>query len=230
MRPPLSRFPPRFFVRPGEAIHLEERIVPAWAVERLVAALLVVTILAAGPVVAFGLADFRAERTILSLVLGLAALLLATNALWVWRRVATTEYVLTDEAVYTRRGQLVLTANSAPLDRITDLHVHTSILGRMFGFSSLLVATAGGSLHLPGLRDAYHVRGAVHDQRRAFLARLLADAGRPPAAGPAPVRPTPPECRCPRCESLVPVAGPLPFAVTCPSCGLEGVLFEEALA
>lgn len=227
----LPSFPPRFFVRAGESVQLEERMVHAWALEHLVMAAILATLIFGTTVVIDLTPRTHLPAPVYFITGSLAVLLLGLTALWVWRRIATTEYVVSNETVYTRRGILLLRVNSAPLDRITDQHVHTSLIGRLFGYSDLLVRTAGGGLHLPGLRDAYHVRGLIHERRSAYIGRLLAESGQPKAPRP---RAVPSEaadhCLCPRCQFAIPV-GPLrPAAVVCPHCRLEGVLFSEAVA
>lgn len=195
----------------------------AWALERMVGAILSGLILWGG----LGLAAYFVAPTMRdllpSLVSGVFLLYLGISLVYVWRRVATTEYVVTDEAVYARRGRFLLTVSAAALDRVTDLYVHTSLVGRLFGFSGLTVKTAGGGIHLAGLRDAYHIRASIQDARHEFLTRLLAESGRP-TPGPRATG----QCQCPKCELVFPVPPARPLDVECPRCRQRGTLFAEA--
>lgn len=225
----MSAFPPKFYLRAGERVRLEERMVPRWAMEVVASATLWGALVVAAAL-AFDAYAGRPEPSLLLIILAsFAAASWILAALYAWRRIVTTEYVISEDTVYTRRGRILLRLNSAPLDRITDLHVHTSLLGRLFGYSGLVVRTAGGGLLLSGLRDAYGVRGVLHEQRRAYLEQLLRESGRGPKAGRAPA-PTADQCRCPRCQQAIPVPRARPVAVVCPSCRLDGILFAEAAA
>jgi uncharacterized membrane protein YdbT with pleckstrin-like domain len=175
---PLSQSLVPFFVRPHEKILREERIVGAWAVEHLLVSFLLAIVLWGG---LFGLTNvfLPSYVPLASIVLGGAfGLHIVFSTIYVWRRVVTTEYVVTAEAVYARRGKLVLTVASALLDRVTDLHVHTSLVGRVFGYSGLSVRTAGGGVWIPGLRDPYEIRGTIQQARHELIAQLLREAGR----------------------------------------------------
>lgn len=198
-------------------------IAPAWGLERAVVLLFSVALLWGGAAFALTLAAAPGLAGFYVLLAGGALLHLVAGGLYVWRRIVTTEYVVTEEFVYARRGRFLLYLGAAALDRLTDLHVHQGVLGRLFGFASLRVLTAGGGIHLPGLVDAVAVRGQVQEARQALLARLIREAGRIPAA-PA----SGPPCQCPRCQHVFAAPGPAPVDVRCPSCGAEGTLFEEA--
>lgn len=210
-------------MRPSEQLLFEGRIAGAWALERMVGATLIGLLVWGG----LALVTYYGAPNARSLLLPVAALLLALQltitVLYVWRRLATTEYVVTDEAVYARRGQILLSVSAAALDRVTDLYVHTSLVGRLFGFSGLWVKTAGGGIHLAGLRDAYRVRASIQDARHTFLTRLLAESGRP-TPGPREAG----QCQCPNCQLVFPVPPARPLDVECPRCRQRGTLFAEA--
>jgi uncharacterized membrane protein YdbT with pleckstrin-like domain len=159
----------------------------------------------------------------------IALFFLLTTQLASWRRVVTTEYVITDETAYARTGHLLLRLESVPMDKLTDITVHTSLLGRLMGYSNLMIRTAGGAILFVGLADAYRLRESVQDQRRDFIRRLLEEAGRGREAdrvaeGGAPIAKGA-RCRCPACEHAFDGPPERPVDVTCPRCGLEGTLF-----
>lgn len=222
---PLAPFGPGFFLQPRERALATTGIVSSWGFERLAAVLITALILWGGGAILLAVNGLEggAWYTLLGV---LFALHLASGVLYVWRRIVTTEYVLTEEFVYARRGQFLLHLDAAALDRVTDLHIHQGVIGRLFGFSTLRVLTAGGGLHMPGLRDAVAVRGRIQEARQELIARLLREAGRGGSEGASPSRAT----ECPRCAHVFSAAGPLPLDVTCPKCGAQGTLFAEAPA
>ena len=82
------------------------------------------------------------------------------------------EAELTERTLNIRRGFLVRTQKSVPLDKITDLAVSEGPILRRLGLCSLRVETAGGGsgsqmgqAHLPGVVDALEFRDAVMHQR-----------------------------------------------------------------
>lgn len=225
----MSSFPARFYLRRDEKVLVEQAITPAWALEQAIAWFLLGAVLFGGPVVLVLLRKELPGRA--EIVFGIAATFIVywlTMLLYTWRRVATSEYVVTEEAVYTRRGRLLLSVDVATLDRVTDLHVHTSVVGRLLGYSRLVVKTAGGGLVMSGVRDAYGIRGTVHDARQRLLARLLREGGRTEARTAA-SRPQI-DIECPSCRTAFAAAGTPPLDVRCPRCQATGTLFPEALA
>ena len=197
----------------------------AWGLEHVIATVLLAAILWGGLGVVVVVGQPANGGLWLALVASAALVHLSISAIYVWRRLATSEYVVTDEAVYTRRGQLLLHVDAAALDRVTDLHVRTTLVGRIFGYSALSVRTAGGGVFLPGLREPYGIRGIIQTARQEFLARLLRESGRDaPQTGPAA------QCECPTCFTVIDVPAARPLAVECPSCHETGMLFEEAPA
>ncbi len=221
----------QFFVLPQERVLKEERIVGAWGLEHIIVSFLVASILWGGIFAATFLLvpDYVGTVGVAAGTLFVLHLLLST--IYVWRRIATTEYVVTAEAVYARRGKIILTVASALLDRVTDLHVHTSLVGRLFGYSGLSIRTAGGGLWMPGLREPYVIRGTIQQARHDLITQLLRESGRDDQRQP----PRPPSqtgpIQCPNCENVFEIAlKPRPLDVTCPRCKETGAMFEEAVA
>ena len=103
-----------------------------------------VIVISGGLVAARKLAS-RAERP--GLVWGAYLLLLLDSS----RRAAAwpiTYFVVTNERMLLIRGSLFRTVAAMPLDKATGLTLHRSILGRLVGYGSLIVAS-------PGQRQAF---------------------------------------------------------------------------
>lgn len=221
---------PKFFLRPDESVVAEDRVQKRW----ILRAILLMLVFVVAPLTGILGFFWTTQRALFPAWawptwVGVAAASLLLVAVVAWRRVVTTEYVITDETVYTRRGRFLLRLQSSPLDKITDITVHTSLLGRLIGYSTLMVRTAGGAPVFVGLADAYLLREAVEDQRKAFVRRLLEEAGRDDdAVRVAPGAKTAGRCRCPNCDHAFQVPSERPVDVTCPKCGIEGTLFAEA--
>lgn len=221
----------QFFVLPQERVLKEERIVGAWGLEHVIVSFIVAVILWGGAAVAAFILAPDAFETVATIAAAIFVLHLLLSVIYVWRRIVTTEYVVTAEAVYARRGKLILTVASALLDRVTDLHVHTSLVGRLFGYSGLSVRTAGGGLWMPGLREPYVIRGTIQQARHELITQLLRESGRDQERqAPKPTSQTTP-VQCPNCENMFDIAlQPRPLDVTCPRCKESGAIFEEAVA
>lgn len=56
-----------------------------------------------------------------------------------------TEYVATERRVYARAGLVGTTVNQLTYDKITDITFHQDLLGRMFGYGSVTLQTAGSN-------------------------------------------------------------------------------------
>ena len=101
---------------------------------------------------------------------------------WSGRYYRRLRCVLRDRELYFRRGVLVRTESTIPLDRITDLTVKEGPLLRMLGLSLMHVETAGtsgaagaGGMSLVGVIDTPRFRDEVLGQRDKIR---LADSGR----------------------------------------------------
>jgi putative membrane protein len=95
------------------------------------------------------------------------------------------ECLLTEKALKVKKGILVRTEKTIPLEKITDMGMVQGPLMRYFGLHTLTVETAGQSgegalVSLTGIEDAKSFREAVLNQRD-----LLSS----PAAAVAPVAP-----------------------------------------
>lgn len=81
--------------------------------------------------------------------------------------------VLTEKSIKVKKGILVVTEKTIPLEKITDMGMVQGPLMRHFGLYTLSVETAGQStpgalVALTGIKDAAGFREAVLDQREAI--------------------------------------------------------------
>jgi putative membrane protein len=100
------------------------------------------------------------------------------------RYLARMECLLTDKALKVKKGILVRTEKTIPLDKITDMGMVQGPVMRYFDLHKLTIETAGQSgqgalVSLTGIRDAKSFREAVLNQREENAAK----SSPPPEAG-----------------------------------------------
>lgn len=108
----------------------------------------------------------------LPVLVTLVALLLVLAFVRV-RRMMTSRYVVTDQRVYKTYGALRFLLLQTTFDKITDLHVRQSPLGRWKDYATVRVETAGSGIPLEGLRDPYAFKRRIEDARSDFVERLV---------------------------------------------------------
>lgn len=89
-------------------------------------------------------------------------------------RIQRTQYVVTRQSIYTRTGIVGQTVMQTTFDKITDISLKQDVLGRILGFSSLHVNTAGSGtppVRMDGLRNALQMKGLIEAAREQFLRR-----------------------------------------------------------
>lgn len=97
-------------------------------------------------------------------------------------RLRRTEYVVTQQGLYTRSGIIGHTVFQTTYDKITDIGLKQEILGRFLNYSSLHVNTAGSNMppvRMEGLRDAYQVKELIEHNRETFLVQGRGGPARP---------------------------------------------------
>jgi uncharacterized membrane protein YdbT with pleckstrin-like domain len=156
------------------------------------------TALTAGGFVAV-LVQFAAEGFWQGLLLwgGLVALLvgltLLAKSFIEWR---SEEYIVTNHKVMKVSGILRKTADGSALEKINDITISQSMLGRALDYGTLVVLTASddSNLHYTAMREPMEFRKEILDQKREFEkgdARAIADAVRQgPNASAEPQGPT----------------------------------------
>lgn len=82
-------------------------------------------------------------------------------------------YEFTDEGLRLERGIIWKRYNNVPYERIQNVDVHRGIIARMFGFSSVLIQTAGYSAHpyAEGYIPALDINKA--EQIRTFVMKKI---------------------------------------------------------
>lgn len=203
-----------FFLREDEDVLLRLRARPVWAIVLLTRPIVLLTfVLAAALVARMIVPQARVVPEWVPWAVWGALVVLAAFA--AWRRSATTEYALTDERIYARTGRLVTRVQFTTHDKITDIHYRQGPLERMFGLATLTFATAGGEVHVAGVRDALALKAASERARDAFIRTLLREAPAPSVVEPATAAPSAPEAdamRAPVAQRVVtpPWTGPRP--------------------
>lgn len=96
-------------------------------------------------------------------------------------RVQTSLYTVTSDRTYQAYGRFRFFLGQTTYDKVTDLHVHQSLFGRLFGFGTVRVETAGTGIALDGVHDPFAYKQQIERARTAFLHRLL---GERPAVAP----------------------------------------------
>jgi uncharacterized membrane protein YdbT with pleckstrin-like domain len=130
---------------------------------------------------------------ILALLVGLALLAKAFVVWW------SEEYVVTNHKVMKVSGILKKTAEGSALEKINDITISQSLLGRWLEYGTLTVLTAAdeSNLHYTAMREPMEFRKQILDQKQEFEAgdaRAIAEAVRQsaPAAPAAPAEPAGP--------------------------------------
>jgi uncharacterized membrane protein YdbT with pleckstrin-like domain len=123
----------------------------------------------------------------------LVGLILLANSFVVWW---SERYVVTNQKVMKVSGILKKTAEGSALEKINDITISQSLLGRWLGYGTLTVLTAAdeSNLHYTTMRQPMEFRRSVLDQKQLFEqadARAIAEAVRqsapatPAASAPA---------------------------------------------
>jgi membrane protein YdbS with pleckstrin-like domain len=82
------------------------------------------------------------NRPVLGAVVALAGVAVAG---WSYLAVVNTEYVVTDRAVYERRGILGVRVTEAPLSRVQNSALSQGVAGSLLGYGTVTLEVAGGN-------------------------------------------------------------------------------------
>jgi len=133
-----------------------------------------------------------------SLLLVLATLIM----LWVRQR---NIWVVTNQRVVDEQGIVALYSMESPLDKITNVSVNLSLLGRMLGYGVVQIQTAGeaGVTEEAKIMHPREFRQAVFEQREDYLEQMAARTrpGQAPASEPQVVPGVTKEC--PFCAEII---------------------------
>lgn len=106
----------------------------------------------------------------------------------VWR-VQTSVYTLTDARAYAAHGRIRFFLAQTTYDKLTDVHVKQTLFGRIWGFGTVRLETAGTGIALDGIRNPFEVKQVLEDARSAFLRQLIGSHKRRPATAERPAAP-----------------------------------------
>ena len=81
------------------------------------------------------------NEVVVSLLLGVAGV---TIGIWAYLSVVNTEYVLSDQAVYTKRGVIGVRISESSLSKIQNSAFSQDALGAVFGYGTVTLEVAGG--------------------------------------------------------------------------------------
>jgi len=132
---------------PESVLTSDEKVVlhlhPHW--KALVRPVLVaVAAVAAVVATAIVLHDKGTTRTLALYAVGALALAaLAWLSFWPWLRWKTTHYVFTNERVILREGVISRDGRDIPMGRVNDVSFSHTLIGRMFGYGTLTIESAG---------------------------------------------------------------------------------------
>jgi uncharacterized membrane protein YdbT with pleckstrin-like domain len=128
---------------------------------------------------------------VVALLVGLVLLAKAFIEWW------SESYVVTNQKVMKVSGILRKTAAGSALEKINDITIEQSLIGRSLGYGTLSVLTAAdeSNLHYTAMREPMEFRRAILDQKQLFEqadARAIAEAVRQAPAQPQPAAATGP--------------------------------------
>lgn len=116
-------------------------------------------------------------------LLVLVTVIAAIGLLALYWRYKTTRYVITAGRVYKSYGRLRFYLLQTTYDKVTDMQVHQSLFGRLWGFGTITLQTAGTGLMLDGIPDPLAMKQRIESARTRFLETLVAEQrARRPAA------------------------------------------------
>jgi uncharacterized membrane protein YdbT with pleckstrin-like domain len=131
---------------PESVLTSDEKVVlhlhPHW--KALIRPIFVVIVAVAAVAVAAVFLPTGSASTIGLYVIGALALIaVALLALWPWLKWRTTHYVFTNERVILREGVFSRDGRDIPLGRVNDVSFSHSLIGRMLGYGTLTIESAG---------------------------------------------------------------------------------------
>lgn len=91
-----------------------------------------------------------------------------------WLSIENTDYVVTDEALYVKKGVVSTNIESVGLDKIQNTEYSQSFWGKQFDFGSIDISTAGSSgaeISLQNIADARHVREIISSLSNEYTSR-----------------------------------------------------------
>jgi hypothetical protein len=116
---------------------------------------------------------------------GLLLLIAITLAIYGWILVQTSEYAVTDRRVIGKYGWLGTQSVDVLLTKVTGVVVANTVLGRVFGYGTVVVDAAGVSRQLVAMHNPQAFVSAVYKRLDSSpTAAYVQPAQRPPASPP----------------------------------------------
>lgn len=104
----------------------------------------------------------NAQDVFVSALLGVAGV---TIGLWTYLSVVNTEYVFSDQAVYTKRGVVGIRITESSLSKIQNSAFSQDALGAVFGYGTVTLEVAGGNdIQLRRIEEPEAVRRLVDQE------------------------------------------------------------------
>lgn len=107
------------------------------------------------------------EKVWLSIIWGVAAVVVLIYSVWPFLGWLTATYTVTDRRLITRKGVITRTGHDIPLSRISDVSYEKHLLDRVLGCGTLVISDASEQGRVP-LTDVPRV-----EQRQLMIADLL---------------------------------------------------------
>jgi uncharacterized membrane protein YdbT with pleckstrin-like domain len=101
----------------------------------------------------------------------LIGLLILLTLPFTWFSIKNTDYVVTNKALYVKKGVLSTNIESVALDKIQNTEYSQSFWGKQFDFGSIDISTAGSSgaeISFQNVRDARNTRELITSQSNEY--------------------------------------------------------------
>ena len=160
---------PRRLLTEGEEIVIETR--PHWIA--LVGPVLVTLLVVAGVILALinlpGQSHERGHRILFWVTIGAGALIILLYPVRAFIRWVTSHFVVTNERLIHRVGLIAKDSMEIPLERITDVRFHQSVLERLIGAGDLRIESAGelGQNTFGAIRDPENMQKVIYETAEA---------------------------------------------------------------
>ena len=95
--------------------------------------------------------------------------------LWAFLRIYSTEYVITTKRFYCKYKLIARETSETYLDKITDVHISQTVIGRLLNFGNIVVHTAGSNPKELIMRDVSNPK-ALSGKIRKIMKKTVVDA------------------------------------------------------
>lgn len=153
---------------PESVLTKDEQVVmhlhPHW--KALIRPVLVLVVVLAGVIAAWIFLPDKGWSTITLYVIGgVGLVLVAWLSVWPWLKWRTMHYVFTNERVILREGVFSRDGRDIPLGRVNDVSFSHSLIGRMLGYGTLTIESAGerGQVVLTDLPKVEKTQSALYE-------------------------------------------------------------------